>query len=111
GLVSQTRTRLARLDLIVDGAIVLWAGGNPSVNGGALPVGPGIFVLVHERQAGTTIFISEDGSCKCFYDLRHNRIEARRANWHCHTAAPCRRTLVPSVMPPRKLAAFLLMPF
>jgi hypothetical protein len=102
---------LAQRDLIVDRAILLSVGRKPSVNGGALPHGPGLFVLVHERQASTTIFISNDGSCKCFDDLRHNRIEARRANWHCHTAAPCRRTLVQSVMPPRKLAAFLLMPF
>jgi hypothetical protein len=105
------RKRLTQRDLIVDRPILLSVGRKPGVNGGALPHGPGLFVLVHERQAGPTIFISDDGSCKCLDDLRHNRIKARWANWHCHTVALCRRTLVQSAVPPPKLAAFLLMPF
>jgi hypothetical protein len=88
------RKRSAQRDLIVDRTIPLSVGRKPGVNGGALTHGPGLFVLVHERQAGPTIFISDDGSCKCFDDLRHNRIKTGWPSWHFHTAAWCQCTLV-----------------
>jgi hypothetical protein len=57
------------------------------------------------------IFISDDGSCKCFDDFRHDRVKPLRACWHLYTAVRiCRRAFVQRPPPSQNLASFLLIP-
>jgi hypothetical protein len=57
------------------------------------------------------IFISDDGSCKCFDDLRDDRVKPRRARWHLRTVARlCAFEFAPRTLSSPRLASSILIP-
>jgi hypothetical protein len=57
-------------------------------------------VLELDEPALLAVVIVGHGSCKCFDELRHNRIKTRWASWYFHAATWCRRARAETALLP-----------